>query len=168
MSYYEKNPYYSPEAFGLKLETQLDMTKFDYSFDYRVIWSDDSGQIYTAYDSGCSCPTPFEDYDSIDKLDKVPQDVSWTELRQEAEAHGQSSDSDRFYDIAPDQNSIADYLKVLDRLEKPATGSVQVSLHIDQKVIDAFILGVAKEVRDKAQELIEFAEGLESEVENRD
>jgi len=60
-----------PRAFG-------DFTSHDYSFDYRAIWvHEDSGIIYAAYSSGCSCPTPFEEFRSLDDLSVVPDVVSF-------------------------------------------------------------------------------------------
>lgn len=54
------NPYYNPEAL------ELDMIAFDepdMSYEYNTLcfWATKAGQIYSASDSGCSCPTPFED-----------------------------------------------------------------------------------------------------------
>ncbi len=55
------NPHYDYE----KLE--LDMLCFDepdmsYEFNMLCFWKTKTGEIYSASDSGCSCPTPFEDY----------------------------------------------------------------------------------------------------------
>lgn len=53
------NPYYNPE----KLD--LDMISFDepdlsYEYNTFCFWADKDGLVYYASDSGCSCPTPFE------------------------------------------------------------------------------------------------------------
>lgn len=67
---WEKNPYYHPEALGLTTVAELEFSDMDYQFDTRVVWERD-GALYTARDCGCSCPTPFEDYTSVEMLDRV-------------------------------------------------------------------------------------------------
>lgn len=72
------NPYYNPQELG------LDMISFDrddlcYAFDTLCFWvvKGSTGSVFTAQDSGCSCPTPFEDYegdgqsDVLRKLDYI-------------------------------------------------------------------------------------------------
>lgn len=59
---YDKNVYYHPEKSGLTIVDEID-TAGSYSFDLHVVWVDDRGRFYFESDSGCSCPTPFEDYD---------------------------------------------------------------------------------------------------------
>ena len=57
------NIYYEPEAFGLQEVAEIDYSTGSYEFDTRVVWKVKGHLIfYTARDSGCSCPTPFEDY----------------------------------------------------------------------------------------------------------
>lgn len=66
-----KNPYYSPELCGLK---QMDMieTEPHYDFDMVVIWQDKkTKKFYFAADSGCSCPSPFEDVRRLSDLGKL-------------------------------------------------------------------------------------------------
>lgn len=64
-----KNVYYNPEEFGLETVGEFEIEASFYSFDIFAVWRDPkSGKFYTATDSGCSCPTPFEDYDSIESL----------------------------------------------------------------------------------------------------
>lgn len=64
---YDTNPYYSPEHFDppLKLEAELSLDDEAYQFDIRIVVSDERGNLYTARDSGCSCPCPFEDFHSL-------------------------------------------------------------------------------------------------------
>ncbi|KKL15275.1 hypothetical protein LCGC14_2507210 [marine sediment metagenome] len=64
------NIYYSPEKFGLEVFAEFEYSDACYQFDTRVVWKDKNGQLWTAADCGCSCPTPFEDFhlDNIDKL----------------------------------------------------------------------------------------------------
>lgn len=63
--------YYSPEDFALEQIAQLDYSSGSYEFDFRVVWKHESGALYTARDSGCSCPSPFEDYTSLEQLERV-------------------------------------------------------------------------------------------------
>lgn len=63
--------YYSPEQFGLTVVAELSKEP-DYDFDMIVVWRHEDGTIYWAHDSGCSCPSPFEDYCSLSDLYKLP------------------------------------------------------------------------------------------------
>ena len=80
---HEKNAYYYPENLGLKVVAEVEYSDRNYVFDTRVVWKDDQGNFYTARDSGCSCPTPFEDYTSKDSLDKL----DYPELEREVRAN---------------------------------------------------------------------------------
>jgi hypothetical protein len=75
------NPYYSPKDFDLEIVAELELTEPDYSFDTVVVWRHTpTGRLYWAWDSGCSCPTPFEDYTSLDKLNVLSSD-NYDELK---------------------------------------------------------------------------------------
>jgi hypothetical protein len=70
------NPFYYPEDFEpqLRLEASLELSGQSYSFDLVAVWTvadDPTGRVYTATDSGCSCPTPFEDFESLAALTPV-------------------------------------------------------------------------------------------------
>lgn len=67
---YESNFFYHPEKSGLKLLSFED-DSLSYEFDIIAFWVTEDGKIYTASDSGCSCPTPFEDFDSLESLERV-------------------------------------------------------------------------------------------------
>lgn len=57
------NVYYNPEHFGLEIVAEIEYSSGCYEFDTRVVWKQKSSRkCFTARDSGCSCPTPFEDY----------------------------------------------------------------------------------------------------------
>lgn len=58
------NPYYDPEHFGLKKVGEVDLAEPDYSFCILAAWRNEEG-IYLGTDSGCSCPSPFEDYEGL-------------------------------------------------------------------------------------------------------
>jgi hypothetical protein len=88
--------YGQPENYGLEEVAELSLSDEPYEFDIRVVWRhEETGVLYTARDSGCSCPSPFEDYTSIDQLDRV----NYTELRDEARNSNASiDDRERFLD----------------------------------------------------------------------
>ena len=84
MSYSNPDPYNQPEAFGLEQLALLDFSDGSYCFDYRVVWRHkESGRFYTARDNGCSCPSPFEDYHSIDDLAAASFSELETEINEE-------------------------------------------------------------------------------------
>lgn len=59
-----KNVYYDPEAFGLRILGSVEFSSGSYEFDTYVVFVDEqSGALFSAHDSGCSCPLPFERYD---------------------------------------------------------------------------------------------------------
>lgn len=58
--------YYSPEKFGLRVVGELEDPLSCYDFDTLVVWQHEDGRILWGVDSGCSCPSPFEDYDVSD------------------------------------------------------------------------------------------------------
>lgn len=64
-------PYYSdfkdvssdPECFGLVQVAEAERSEPCYSFDTIVVWyREEDNKYYWAQDSGCSCPSPFEDF----------------------------------------------------------------------------------------------------------
>jgi len=65
------NPYYNPEQ--LNLELLSFEAGYCYKFDTLCFWATETGQIYSASDSGCSCPTPFEGYVGEDQKDVLQQ-----------------------------------------------------------------------------------------------
>jgi hypothetical protein len=77
------NIYYSPEKFGLKVVLDVDKSDGCYQFDQFVIWEGYGGRYYWGEDSGCSCPSPFEDagLDTLRQgslLDAIDDARAWT------------------------------------------------------------------------------------------
>lgn len=65
------NLYYDDNALGLEKVGEFDVREPDYSFDIFGVWRDPlTGDFYTATDSGCSCPTPFEDITKREDMTK--------------------------------------------------------------------------------------------------
>jgi len=55
--------YYDPAHFGYELVGMLDQDDLCYEFNMLGVWRRLSdGALFWAQDSGCSCPSPFEDY----------------------------------------------------------------------------------------------------------
>lgn len=74
--------YCSPESHGLVLVAEIEYSDGDYQFDLRAVWKHTkSGVLYTGTDSGCSCPSPFEDYHSLDQLDVLDYEQLRREVR---------------------------------------------------------------------------------------
>ena len=56
------NIYYNPEDYGLEIVRDIDRSSGNYEFDQFVVWRNiETNEFYFATDSGCSCPSPFED-----------------------------------------------------------------------------------------------------------
>ena len=64
------NPYYNPEDLGLEIFFEDDQGG-SYEFDMFVVWKGANGVFYTATDSGCSCPSPFEWASGLDDLNQT-------------------------------------------------------------------------------------------------
>lgn len=57
--------YEDHETLGLKFVDEFDFREPDYSFDlYRVMFDVNRKMYRVGEDSGCSCPSPFEDFNS--------------------------------------------------------------------------------------------------------
>ncbi len=64
--FFPENPYYDPEACGLEIVSTVEHSDEPYCFDMTVTWFHAAtGRYYHASDSGCSCPCPFEDINSL-------------------------------------------------------------------------------------------------------
>lgn len=65
-----KNPYYAPDKLGLEM-IDVEQEDLSYEFDIIAFWATQEGLIFTAQDSGCSCPSPFEDYCGVDQKEVI-------------------------------------------------------------------------------------------------
>ena len=81
------NPYYDSDKLSWTLHS-LDRD-LSYEFDILAFWITPESEVYTAADSGCSCPTPFQDYKGTTpeeikaKLTRVESLKHATEMTQE-------------------------------------------------------------------------------------
>jgi len=86
------NPYYNPEDFGLKILGEVEWSDECYQFDKTVLWEHpDTGKLYIAHDTGCSCPSPFEEYHELAALEEVTVDgaIASLESRRREEINGE-------------------------------------------------------------------------------
>lgn len=79
MSYDKPDPYYQPEHFKLTFLGSLDEPNMSYEFHILQVWIHESGKMYYAEDSGCSCPSPFE---NLHKLEDLTELNDYTEFAQ--------------------------------------------------------------------------------------
>ena len=112
--YDEGNVYETPEKYGLKVVAELEFSDLSYVFDTRVVWRHlETGILYTARDAGCSCPSPFEDYRTLESLEQL---ASLDTLRDEYQA----DDSDYAYDHTVPPEEWARFSRaVRDALKRP-------------------------------------------------
>lgn len=72
---FNDNPYYSPELCGLEIFESID-TAGSYEFDIFCIWKKlDTGDLYWDSDSGCSCPSPFDNSDHGHDLKLINEEL---------------------------------------------------------------------------------------------
>lgn len=63
--------YSNPEDFGLTPVGEIDWSDGNYCFDFTVVWQRKSDGVFVyGEDSGCSCPSPFEDQ-GIEDLQRI-------------------------------------------------------------------------------------------------
>lgn len=81
---YGTNPAYHPEKVGLTLVAAIEYSSGFYEFDTRIVWRrDETGELLTARDSGCSCPTPFDGIGGYEDLEKFDLKKLTREVRKE-------------------------------------------------------------------------------------
>lgn len=104
---FNENPYYSPEKCGLEIFESID-TAESYEFNMFVIWKKiDDNTLWFDTDSGCSCPSPFDNADHGHDLKPITKKT----------LHGFNEALKNHYQITQeDINNISrkvkDYLKV--------------------------------------------------------
>ncbi|WP_190822018.1 DUF7574 domain-containing protein [Saccharopolyspora pogona] len=96
MGYGNPDLYYNPENFGLRTIGEVEWSEPCYSFDLTVVWYHaESGKYYWASDSGCSCPSPFEYYNS---LDKAESGSVWQAIAELTRRHGERPEDEYYAD----------------------------------------------------------------------
>lgn len=69
------NIYYTLEKWDLEIVAILDRENCSYEFDMFVVWKDKKNRLYYASDSGCSCPSPFENTGLADLVQATKSEV---------------------------------------------------------------------------------------------
>lgn len=95
----------NPQDFGLTMVKDVDIAD-SYEFDMIAIWKTEDGRYLIGTDSGCSCPTPFENT----KVEDL------TEVRTLADVadFARATWSDSYYDEQEREEGVA---RLVDRLE---------------------------------------------------
>lgn len=84
----ELNPYYDAEKLGLDLVVYNQHIGYEYNMLIFVRPKDTVNRVYSAWDAGCSCPIPFDQYrgttqeEVLQKMERVPslqaaQEIYW-------------------------------------------------------------------------------------------
>ena len=73
-NYYDDNPNYSPESWGLRIVGQIELSEPNYSFNTLIIWKRVDGKVFYGQDSGCSCPSPFENFHHFSDMSEVTKE----------------------------------------------------------------------------------------------
>lgn len=66
------NLQYDHEKLGVTV-LQFDQPDMSYEFNTALFIATNDGRVYFVQDSGCSCPTPFEDYEGATFEDIAPR-----------------------------------------------------------------------------------------------
>ena len=104
---FNENPYYSPEKCGLEIFKSID-TAGSYEFDMFVVWKKlDDNTLWWDTDSGCSCPSPFDNGDHGHDLKPITEET-WHGFKEALKNHYNITKSD-INDIT---RKVKDYLKL--------------------------------------------------------
>lgn len=69
---WSENPYYSPKKCGLQIIDALEDPAASYDFSTVVAFRKSrTKRVFIVHDSGCSCPTPFEDVHSLADMSEI-------------------------------------------------------------------------------------------------
>lgn len=92
------NLYYHPEDFDLKIFATIEDEPY-YDFNITVILQDKQGNLFYAQDSGCSCPSPFENHKYEDLMPITIDTLD--DFRREVKEHHRQEPShfDEFYKV---------------------------------------------------------------------
>lgn len=98
MGWNKPDIYYDQERFGLVKVAEIEWSEPDYSYDTTCAWvHPETGRWFVESDSGCSCPSPFEEFTDLDKLAVYDQKSAADELRSIASRQNNSTYSPASY-----------------------------------------------------------------------
>lgn len=72
----DNNIFDSPD---LDVRQHVSLDDESYQFDERIVAKHKDGRWFTARDSGCSCPIPFEDFQKLEDLTQIGLRASYRE-----------------------------------------------------------------------------------------
>ena len=131
MGWFDADVYHQPEKFGLTPVAEIDYSSGSYEFDFRIVWKHSSGLLFTARDSGCSCPSPFEDYTSLEMVELF----DYEEIEREVAGELDTS----YRDITPIQ--AADFLNTVRKASRDAVTPAEVQTHIRKMIQEVITSG---------------------------
>lgn len=123
MGWNDPDVYYQPERFGLTVVAEIDYSSGIYEFDFRVVWRHSSGLVLTARDAGCSCPSPFETYTSLEEVELFDYDVIEQEVAQQLNGYADITSLDA-----------ANFLNKVRRASKDAVTPAEADLSIRRQI----------------------------------
>ena len=112
------NPESNPEAMGLKIIDILENSSH-HDFDTHMVWRHQDGTFYWGHDSGCSCPTPFEDYQIGDGLLELTDFPSFSDMIMNYE--GKSTMGERMKFLQEVEKELSRYFDIKGGVLKPKT-----------------------------------------------
>ena len=96
---YEANVYSNPDSCGLKIVATVEKEP-DWDFDIVVLFMDKkTGSLWIRRDSGCSCPTPFEDVRSFADMTPVRSERGIDRFLKDEQLIGENYYSYRLEDV---------------------------------------------------------------------
>lgn len=113
------NIYYDPEKYGLTLVAEADFAGA-YEFSTHLVFRKQDGSLGYVFDSGCSCPTPFEDTD-VDDLKPVSdlnELAAWVRAEEEYEF---DADEDNEYRRGPAEQLLGEFLDKVREAQRAST-----------------------------------------------
>jgi len=99
------------EKLGLTELYEFDDPEASYSFDLFTIWKRESdGALFYGEDSGCSCPSPYEDVHSIEDLKPITKH-GWDSFKKDFEDYcgqkaGYGDSTKRYVDILKEKETL--------------------------------------------------------------
>jgi hypothetical protein len=108
LGYDTPDVYYQPEKFDLTPIGEIEWSSGSYEFDLTVVWRHEDGRLFYANDSGCSCPSPFENYTSLDDLTEITDVSEFQDALNDTSEH--NYDGNRNAEVADLMSRIAEAL----------------------------------------------------------
>lgn len=166
MDYYS-DVYNSPEKHGLEIIDSMSLTNESYSFDIFAVWyHEGTDRWFYGRDSGCSCPSPFENFTDISSLEEFH---TWSELGAVLDdVIGPRPDKDRYHYEFWNQMSghgAAMLTKVRDKMQEinmatPQTPELDEQAPTEIGIVDAVQMLIQASVNlAQRQALLELAMG---------